>query len=111
MSEVKERSPMSVTKAVELALEEINGGIGPINSRRFDLLCEVRDEVQALIDEEREGEHQRIANELDRLREDLSAKESRLAAIAVQPKRKTRSDAGTKRGKKSPIIEKGQTAL
>ena len=28
-----------------------------------------------------------------------------------KPLRKVRADAGTKRGKKSPIIEKGQTAL
>jgi len=72
------------------------------NVTRLMALEELRDQATSLVDIELESEYKRITEELAKLKADTLAAESRLAEIAgtVQPKRKTRSDAGKPRAKK-----------
>lgn len=71
-----------VNRAIDEVLEKMNGGIIPLNANRFDKLCELSDAVQCLIDDERSQEVKREHAELKKLRDELAAKEQRLAAIA-----------------------------
>ncbi len=91
----------NIQQIVEQALEKMNKGLPPLDSNRFDLLIELRDETQRLITAERDAEHARIQDEHKELTAQLAAKKARIDSLnELVSIRAPRSDAGKPRAKK-----------
>jgi len=89
-----------IEKAIERLVEVTLGGAPALT--RFEVLRSISNYSMTMEAEERTVQAKMVTDELAKLKADTQAAEARLAAIAgtVQPKRKTRSDAGKPRTKK-----------
>ena len=106
---LNEESMTEIEKAIEDLVEtmltkaiDITKGSGVSSPSRLDVLRSISNYSMTMEAEERTVQAKLVTDQLSKLKADTAAAEARLAAIAgtVQPKRKTRSDAGKPRTKK-----------